>query len=534
MDDRGFTVERVVADALATWDGMRRRSGRRAGDERFREWFFEVVPAARLGDDRDTHAVLSFEVAVELFDRGRVHDAFAVLRWLGRHFAAAPDVGTRVRAVMALTDTCAERATDREARDLAIGVLRDVVGSVHAPVDVPVQDALCRALSTAARLSGEGVVLDRATTRRLVSLWRGLADRCRGSADPRLRDWRAHALGNEALLWLQVGREDRARRAFAAITAEFGADPPAPGSGMPGSDVPGSDVHRWVTRARYAPTVLDRFDVGEAVLRLDYLRRQRYWDRRLRFRGLGLAHWLLAGAPRNRLRLLARRARERHRASVGQVRAWLCAGEPFVLLLRNFDLTERSGVADRSRLGAEDEPDHVRVITMTAGAAALAELAAGVPLVLVASTTAGELEVVPDPGGFTAPVRLYLPDETWFDTVSTLAGVAGQVVVWAAGLSAGLARELDALTALRRTDDTLVVLEHPVAPSPVLPGTPGEPLTADHPALAPFPHVVPAEELRGRRVPECPPLVRVLDRLDAVRQEPVERRLARLTGRQTG
>jgi hypothetical protein len=426
---------------------------------------------------------------------------------------------------MALTDTCVERAVDAEANGRATRVLREVVDSVRGPVDVRVERALCRASAGVAQLSGRNTTLDRAKTRELVALWRGLAERCRGSSDAELRGWRAHALGNEALLWLQVGREPEARGRFAAITAEFGADPP----GM------SPDVDLWVSRARHAPGVLDRFEVDGLELKLDYLRRQRYWDRRRRFTGLGLVHWLLAGAPRNRMRGLVRHARDKHRKSAGQVRSWLCAGEPFVLLLRNFELTERSGISALPPSAADPDPgDHVQVINLSDGAPVLGELAAAVPLVLVAATTSAELETGPSFGRFTAPVRLYLPDETWFDTVSTLIAVADQVIVWAAELTPGLTRELEALIAAGRAEDTLVVLDRThsdAVTQALLPRTGGEPLTREHPALAPFPHVVRTAELKGRHVPECAPLVRVLERLDAANAEPIDERLARLSSR---
>ncbi len=515
MGEGGFTVAEVVASALARWDETRRESGRVA-DTRFRSWYFETVSA---GGDPDTFAFVTFEAAVELFGRGRDADAFLLLNWLGQHIARSFDGDLAVRAVMALTDTCVARAVDQETNAQAIRVLRELVDAIRAPRDVRVQRAVCRALSSLGHLSSRRITTDRAKTGELASLWRELARRCRGSADPELRGWRAHALGNEALLWLQADREVPARRLFAAITAEFGADPP-------GSS---EDVDLWLGRARHAAEVLDRFHPGEPELKLDHLKRQRYWDRRRRFTGLGFVSWLLAGAPRNHMRRLVRRARDRHRRSVGVVRSWLCAGEPFVLLLRNFELTERSGVA--ALLPDPDEPaDHVQVINLHGGGPALRELAASVPLVLVASTTAGELELGQDWGQFTAPVRLYLPDETWFDTVSTLIRLADQVVVWAAELTPGLARELDFLTSERRAGDALVVLDSLVDPATQawLPRTGGEPLTRDHPVLAPFPHVVDATEMKGKRMAECPPLVRLLERLDGARRAPFDQRLAEI------
>lgn len=523
-----FTTAEIVDATVARWDGMRQEAGRRAGDERFRTWFFETMPAqAGARDDPGTHAFLAFEVACGLFDRGRTADAFLLLDWLGRHFVRRPEVDVAVRATMALTDTCVERAVDQETNAHAIRVLRAMIDSAREPGDPHLERALCRALSSVGHLSGRYTALDRAGTGELGELWRELAGRCRGSADPELRGWRAHALGNEALLWLQADREALARRGFAAITAEFGADPPGVSA----------DVDLWVGRARHAVGVLDRFDVGEPELKLDFLRRQRYWDRRRRYTGLGFVRWLLAGAPRNHMRSLVRHARAKHRRSVGAVRSWLCAGEPFILLLRNFELAERSGIsASTSLFPGPDEfsGDHVQVINFRDGSPVLSELAAAVPLVLVASTTAAELEMSRHFGQFSAPVRLYLPDETWFDTVSTLVSVADQVIVWAAELSSGLARELELLVTDRRTDDTLVVLESAwldAVAQAYLPRAGGEPLTKDHPALAPFPHIVDAAELKDRHVAECPPLVRVVERLDAVRQAPIDQRLAELGAR---
>jgi hypothetical protein len=520
-----LTTAEIVDAAIARWDELRQEA---AGDERFRTWFLHTVPVqAGAEGDPDSHAFLAFEIAHGLLDRGRTADFFLLLGWVGRHFAAHPDADFAARSVMALTDTCAGTAVDAETRTQASRVLREVIDSVRTPADVRVERALCRALAHVAYLRGEGTTLDRATVKEIAALWREIAGRCGRGEDPELR-WRlAHALGNEALLWLQAGREDLARQGFATITDRFAADPPGVEP----------ELDLWVSRARHAPGTLDRFDVGEPELKLGYLERQRYWDRRRRLRGLGPLQWLRAGAPRNQLATLVRRARETHQRSVGTVRSWLCTGEPFVLLLRNFELTEQSGISARPDL-LEDpehpEGDHVQVISFRAGAGALTELAAGLPLVYTASTTAAELELKPYPGQFTGPVRLYLPDETWFDTVSTLIAVADQVIVWASELSSALTRELELLVAGGRTADTLVLVEsadRDPFTQVFLPKTGAEALTADHPMLAAFPNVAEAAELKDRHVAECPPLMRVAHRLAAARELPIERRLAALTDR---
>ncbi|MFD9702595.1 hypothetical protein [Lentzea sp. NPDC059081] len=518
MGEDAFTAAEVAAAAVAKWDAMRQEAGR-AGDERFQSWYFTTVSGY---GDPDTFAFVTFEAAADLTARGRAADAFLLLGWLGEHIGREPGGEVVARTVMALTDTCLTWAVDLETNAHAVRVLRVVVDAVRAPDDVRVERAVCRALSSLGQLSSRHAAVDRAAIEELASLWRELAGRCRGAADPELRGWCAHGMGNEALVLLQADREPAARRLFAAIVEEFAADPP-------GSS---EDVDVWLLRARHAAGVLDRFHLGEPQLKLDYLERQRHWDRRRRFSWRGFVPWLRAGAPRNQMRGLVRRARAEHRKSADAVRSWLCSGEPFVVLLRNFELTERSGTTSFPR-DRDDPADHVQVINLSGAGPVLRELSVSVPLVLVASTTAAELELGHDWGQFTAPVRLYLPDETWFDTVSTLLSVADQVVVWAAELTPGLTRELDFLVSERRTEDTLVVLDGVADPlsQVFLPRTGGERLTADHPVLAPFPHVVGAAELAGRRMAECAPLVRVLHRLDRAQEAPLDQRLADISAR---
>jgi hypothetical protein len=335
----------------------------------------------------------------------------------------------------------------------------------------------------------------------------------------------AHALTNKAFLWLQYGREDIARKQFATIIDLFGGDPAETQS----------EARDRLIAARHAGAILDRFVIGEPEFKLDYLERQRYWDERARRKGFGVP-WLLAGAPRNHMDEVVRNAQERHRFSTGKLRSWLCSGEPFVLLLRNFKLTEETGMDPDFDVAHVDElgGDHARSITFRKCEPALIELDQGVPLVQVASTTSGELEQTPFPGQFVPQTRLYLPDASWRETVSDLITVADQIIVWAEELTSGLADELALLTAQGRTGDTLVLLEdeprNPVAAA-YFPRREYERLRPDHPALNDFPHLVEARELADRRVMECPSLARVVERLDATRALPVEERLARTLSR---
>jgi hypothetical protein len=521
MSDDDMTTGEIVASMIARWDEMRRGPG---GDGAFRTWFFETLPQlANLQHDPDTHAFMSFEVAVGLFERGRQADAFQMLSWFGRAFTVGREPDIVVRAVMSVTDTVVGRVVDAHSNARARQVLREVIDTAGKSGDVHVERAVCRALANLAYLRTEPEAPTDNKYADLVALWRELGRRARGSDDPELRWRQPFALFNEALTWLQDGQERRARQLFSTVVSEFGAEPA-------GSD---PEFDRYVAMARHAGYVLDAFDVGAPEFALDYLRRQRYWDYRRVLREF--PQWLRAGLPRNQMRGLVRRAQQTHERSVGAVRTWLCSGEPFVLLLRGFEQTERSGVSARPDLLFEPEAgDHVQMISFMASDKVLTEFAAKMPLVCVASTTAAQLEYGSSFGQFTAPFRLYLPDATWFETVSTLIAVADQIIVWASELTPGVARELAELTARGRAGDTLVLLEPP-SNDPfgdvVLPRAAGEPLAADHPALAGFPHIVDATGLRDRTVAECPPLLDVVRRLNAANEIPYDQRLASLRDR---
>jgi hypothetical protein len=527
----------AVEFAIVKWRVLRRHHKPRAADAHFRTWLFETLPAdfeilrgVPEHDPDSAHAIFAFEVVSALFERGRPADAFLVLGWLGKYFVNHPNTDCATRAVMALTDHCTQAGIPG-AQDNASArrVLREVVDSARQPLDVDVERALCRALVGVANLRGYTTAPESASRRadELSALWTEIIKRWRHRADPGLRHWVAHALMNKAFLWLQHGREGIAREQFATIIELFGADPP-------------HEAPEELTTARHANAILDRFTFGEPEFKLDYLERQRYWDRRARRKGFGVP-WLLAGAPRNQMAKVVDHARERHRLSTGKLQSWLCAGEPFILLLRNFKLTEQAGIRPPGEYPAFDEADvdelggdHARLITFRKCEPTLTELDKGVALVQVASTTAGELEQIPWPGQFVPETRLYLPDATWRETVAELIAVADQVIVWAEELTSALADELALLTAEGRTGDTLVLLENkPPNPftSVFFPRRPHERLRPGHPALRGFPHVVEARELEGRRVMECPSLVRVVERLDASRALPIEDRLARTLSR---
>ncbi|GGI85579.1 hypothetical protein GCM10011581_23320 [Saccharopolyspora subtropica] len=517
------TLADVVDGAIGRWQRMRQEATRQVADRDFQTWLFETVPAqaARLGEyDPCDHAFIVYEIVTALYRAGNIADAFLLLRWFGVHYAHHPDTDLAERVITMLTDLCAYIGrADAAGNAAAARVLRDVVDGARRPVDVRVERALCRALATHAYLRSDYLGAGSRSSKyaELAALWTEMFRRYRHSQDPHLRGRAAQGLYNAALVWLQKGRDKIARKKFAELLTSFGQDR--------GSN---PDVDEWLSRAEHAGTVLDRFAVGEPELNLSYLQRQRYWDIQRRRKGFGVP-WLLAGAPRNHMGKLVRAAREKHHSSVGQVRSWLCSGEPFVLLLRNFDLVEESTASSPLASVLEDDPqgDHVHAISYRDCEAALAELERAVSMITVASTKAGELELASTFGQFVPRTALYLPDATWFDTVSTLIPLATQIVVWAAELTPALAQELSCLQEHQRCGETLVIIDTPSSPmqQAFLPGPEHDHLTTDHPALVAFPHIVNAHELKDRSVAECPSLLRVVRALETARAGPVRQRL---------
>ncbi|MCR6483611.1 hypothetical protein M8542_12365 [Amycolatopsis sp. OK19-0408] len=500
--DAGLDRDTVLEDFLGRWEDDRRTAGSRAeADRRFRGFLWGEVAAAVSADD---HAFLVFELAMGLAERERPADAFLLFSWLAEAYAGHRDELVAWRVIMGLTDDCVAIAMHyrtAEANAAARQVIRLVLDHVGPPGRVRVDRAAVRALVQLAHLRGGPGAPEENEIAEVARLWAEVAERWAASTDPEVRERAAQGWVNRGFVALQGGDEAGARRMFAEVLARFGADPAAT-----------EQLHGYVVIAGHAGDILDRLVIDGPEFRLDFLERQRRFF------------------PDSGMDAVVEFARSTHVRSVGAVRSWVCSGEPFVLLLRNYDLTERSGVAP-DWFVEPGEPDHLQVMHHAKAEKALMELAGGVPLVQVASTTAGELELA-QYGQFTVSNRLYLPDATWFATVSRLIAVAAQVIVWANELTPSLERELAELAAHRRTEDTLVVVEPPDAGLPIfLPRSDRPPLTADHPVLAAFPHRVAAADFAGLGVAEWPAMLGVVERLRGAGEEPVPERLARIRSR---
>ena len=503
-------LNQAIENLLDRWREYRRWNSPPEAENRIRSYLLDEVASTTTGSN---HALLIFELAFGLLERGLAQEAFLLLRWLAERYTAHRDADLAVRVILGLTDDCVLVALQQpEHNSAARQVLRTLLDhAATGPVEV--DRALARALAQLAHLRVKPGAPKENWAADTAALWTELAERWPDSADPEMRERAAQGMVNRGFIALQNDDEPAARQAFAELIGRFGADRTAT-----------EEMRQWRAVAENAAAILDQLVIDGPEFQLDYLRRQRDWF------------------PESGMDDVVEAARRDHVRSTGAVRSWACAGEPFLLLLRNFEITETSGIAPPELLMSPGDADHFRRIRYSKGDRVLTELSEGLPLVQVASTTAGELEVTQTFGQFVAPNRLYLPNSTWFDTVARLISVADQIIVWANEMTPSLERELGELTARGRADDTLVLLEPPEdAVPPMLPRhATATPLGIDHPALRPFPHRVAAADLAGRGVADCPPLMSLVDRLRATTDEPVTSRLARTrarlnaTGQQSG
>lgn len=525
-DARPEWLDMLTSGLIARWEAMRQCAARPVADRKLRAWLFDTLPA-QAGASPDEHAFAVFEAAIELDRRGRTEDAFLLLRWVGGHYGRYPDPDVAVRALRTMIEDCMYLARDKDTYAYAVGVLRGVVDSIPATADVTVERELCAALAHIGYIRSRWRPASRsAQMKALFRLWSEIIRRWGHSQDPVLRGRVAQALASRGVLWLQRGRERDARREFAAILDRFGRD-------RPGADI---DVDTWVSVARHAPAILDKLKlvIGDPEFNLDYLRAERAEYRRLNRRFLGLLRILrfFPGALRPAMPQVVRLARERHLSSVGKVQAWLFSGEPFTLILRNFGITERSAPSSRWNIMMDNRDgtgDHMRVIGASKTGPVLKELARWVPLVQVASTTAGYLEVDDNWDQVYAAAQLYLPNATWFETVKMLIKTATCIIVLCAEHTDALGRELEFLAAAGRAEDTVILLEEPMDAILTMyfhPEPRYERLTRGHVALAGFPYVVDADKLQDRRLKECPELTTLVQRIDAAREVPLNDRLA--------
>ncbi|HVW41403.1 MAG TPA: hypothetical protein VHC18_08645, partial [Amycolatopsis sp.] len=512
-------LTRVAVDGLlARWESFRQAGDPATADRRFHDWLFgEALEQASRPEtyvDPETYAGTVFACADRCGQLARYADGVALLRWTGEHFVPRGD-DLACRVLQSTAEGLLHFARDADLRSSALAAISAMIGAAPRGAGVRMDRTICQAMMLRAVITSVIVNRDDRQVREYVAAWRAVVSEWDGHGDPEVRAMVAESLCCQASGLLQLDREQAARRAFAEVLRRYGSPP---------GENPGLDKH--VTIAEHAPGMLDAVRIPGPELKTEYLAAQRRQDRR-RLRRNPI-QWIQAGMPRNQMPRVLRMARWQHRMSAGMVRSWACQGTPFVLVLRNFDLTETSGVvAEPDVLSDEYMPEtffqHIRSATAEP---VLAELAQRTHLVHVANTQSGELEMG-DMLRYRPQNRLYLPDATWFDTVRVLVALAEQVVVWAAEKTEPLTRELALLSDTGRAEDTVVLLEKYEPADAVIDYVtrtrrpPGRPLTPDDPALAGFPVVLPAAEAGSDLV------AGMVELLAAAREQPTRSRIDR-------
>ena len=287
-----------------------------------------------------------------------------------------------------------------------------------------------------------------------------------------------------------------------------------------------TDVDKSVCIARKAFAILDQTKIPGPDFNLEYFRAQQdYWSARRQNSDHNESRW----------QQLTKAARDKHEKSAGRLRAHLCTGEPIVLFLRSFILTEQSGnLPSGSSLIWDRTPESTshfyRSIHPHKSDKIMTELSSKVTLVGAASTIAGEFEMQSELGIFVPDIRLHLPSDGWFEIICRLISVASKIIVRAAKINRGLAMEMAALSAANRMNDTVIIIEEESDHFPwnrMLNWDEGEPLTKDHPLLASFPCVLSGADLSSKGIDGCPEIVRLLAQLKAISNEPLEGRLTK-------
>lgn len=540
----------IANNVLARWDAMRQAAGaegRSAADKEFRRWLLDTVPSQMAGspDVDETLSSVTFAAVDRCEELERFADGLLLTRWMAKRYAPRGDANAW-RVVMAATDACAVAADVPRHRDEAADTLRCLIAATPKRPGTAMAQAVSRARRTVCwiEMTGTGplggpvpiklVRASAATYRRIVRRWRT-------SEDGELQLEVAQAWLQWAACLLDLDDERAARRELTAVAA-FASDPTR-------RDTP--EMETVLILARDGLEILDllaRARIPGPSLRTDYLKAQRRADR-CRWRRHPVA-WLLAGVPRNQTGRLVRAARDRHRRTAAAVRAWACAGMPFVLVLRNFDLAESSHVIPRPNPLADAEPGdpempetYFTVLSGTDGAPLVSRLAQLAPAVQVASPRSADLGFGWHHHHQTTRFehQLYLPDKGWLDTVRVLVSLAERVVVWAAERTPGLTEELDLLRESGRAADTVVLLEARREFSTVnmmyeLVGaewpTASPPLTPDDPVLASFPTVLnAADAAREADNDDSPFLHAVLEGIADALNTPTDQRVAQMRRR---
>ena len=514
LTPRAQELPGIVENCLLQWQSARRHiRDRDAADEDFRRWLlrrvrFQLVETGQTLQeaDRAVFMILGQMVIVCVSTR-QFDDAFIVCRWLVDTYVPAGDA-TAARTVSGTVRFCLDMVRDHgrldPARELLEAVLRAAPGIGDG--SEAFEDALCETLP---RLHGlyfgdRDNENNRQRTMSAIAVCDAMIERWHGSRRDALRVAVADARLQKVQDLLELGDEQDAERECDSLVAGIAAD-----------DVL---LEERLLMAVHAQDALRRVVIPEPELRTEWLEIQQRNDRKEgRSGGPAIAEYTAAAA-------------KLHAATTNLVRRSACFGNPpLVLLLRNFDIAEQSFIEGEHFSQSFHNREGQKLIN---------HLTEHTWLVHVASSNAAGLEI----DWYSQMILnqkalrpLYLPHAEWQRTVRLLAAIAECVVIWAKGKTPGLLEELEILRELRRTQDTVVLLEASSKGSDATgdailkvflgktPSEPVPPLAADDPILAGFPAVMMAADVKRDDPDESPFVCAVADAVEqAWERSPVE------------
>ncbi|MFI9245042.1 hypothetical protein ACIGXF_21205 [Streptomyces sp. NPDC053086] len=533
-----FDMEATVDNVLARWDSARQHATRQAdADAEFHVWLMRTLPtlARELGPAPDEDLAHCMTVGATI-DRcvslGRFDDSLILTDWLVGLYAPRGD-GLARQTISGATELYRDAALVPELHEHATRSLRRMAELIPPGGEAEMEWLSCKALMDLSTLLiiNRDVHSHQQRTRTSIEVCDEIIERWQSSSEVWLRVNVAATMVNKAINCMEIGEESEARRTYARIVELFTADI---------ADTGNIKLSEHVYIARHALDVLDTVRIPEPNFKTGYLEAMMRAARRTgRYDPEGLV-----GVPRDYDVHAIRLAGQIHHATTNLVRRSACSGDPTVLLLRNFDLTETSFVSSDPHpvFGRSDPDGHTRIIRYTDGQRLLNRIAEITDVVQVANTNAAVLGIdgqVESLLGISKRLQrfLYLPDDGWLDIVRVLIVLAERVVVWAAEKTPALLRELELIKELGRADDTLVLLEEPLVGF-VKPDAfygevppPGETFTPDDPALTGFPTIAHAKDVASVDLENCSLLRELTSPVIALGQRPVPERVARIRRR---
>lgn len=525
LDEREVDMTKLANDLLARWDTARRDApDRTVGDADFREWLMHTAPALLDATNQPpeenalAHCMAIGAAVNRCLSLDRQEDALTLSQWLVDSYVPRGDnLAAQTVAQAAILYQDAGDVPKLHAQ--AIRLFQRMIDAAPDGPDSQMELAVCEAMTklSVTHMAHRDRKNWQQPTLASIKAADAVIARWSNSHDPKIQRLVAANMINKAARHLEIRDEKAAKRVYTGLIDTFSAEPEQ------------SELGLRVHFARHALEVLNALQLPEPEFKTTHFDAQLRRSKRLRRRAP--LSWALERVFDRSTRISARRreyiraATQIHYSTCDFVRRMACTGAPWVLVLRNFDLTEVTFERTKPRwppLPGEsrfwpdnEEPEtYGQVIRFPRGLRLLDRLSNWTDVVKVASTKSAALELdaqtsdIMGGRGPSEPWLLYLPDTGWLDVVRVLISLAERIIVWAEEKTPPLLDELALVTELGRADDVVVLLEDEMSPKDdaVLRAagaglTSGERFTKDDPILRDFPVVVSASETQGDNNP---------------------------------